>query len=327
MNYNIKKDIDIINEITINNINERIIIPTKNYYCSNCNKRGHTFKKCNEPIISNGIISFCIEGFKKNMLPFLENYIITNINKKIKQNDNKKLDIFDNKIKYLMVQRKHSLGYLEFMRGRYNETCIDNINYLLEQMTPTELNDLNTKDFDYLWNNLWSNQNNFINNQNYYKEYITSKQKFIELKLNNNINFNSIKTLYNFNEWGFPKGRRELYEADIVCAMREFEEETNYNENNYTILDNTHNIKENLVGTNGIDYKHNYFLALIHENKINIDNNNKEIGDIKIMDIHTCLKLIRPYHSSKIKIINKIHNLISNFLLEYDKNSNSNCKV
>ena len=26
------------------NKNEKIIIPKKNYYCSNCNKKGHTFK-------------------------------------------------------------------------------------------------------------------------------------------------------------------------------------------------------------------------------------------------------------------------------------------
>ena len=36
-------------------------------------------------------------------------------------------------------------------------------------------------------------------------------------------------------EWGFPKGRRNFQEKDIVCGIREFEEETGYNIND--ILD------------------------------------------------------------------------------------------
>jgi trehalose-6-phosphatase len=82
-------------------------------------------------------------------------------------------------------------------------------------------------------------------------------------------------------------------------------------------LDIKNNIKENLVGTNGVYYKHNYFLALIHDENIYIDDTNKEVGDIKIMDINTCLELIRPYHHNKIIILKKIHNLITNFMLEY----------
>ncbi len=77
MNYNI--DID---ELNVNN--EKIIIPTKNYYCSNCNRKGHTFKNCNEPIISNGIIAIYIKNFNSELIPYLENYI------------NKNLKIFNN---------------------------------------------------------------------------------------------------------------------------------------------------------------------------------------------------------------------------------------
>ena len=51
-------DVTDLSEVTdVNQINEeKIIIPKKSYYCSNCNKKGHTFKNCMEPIISNGII-------------------------------------------------------------------------------------------------------------------------------------------------------------------------------------------------------------------------------------------------------------------------------
>ena len=67
-------------------------------------------------------------------------------------------DISNSKIKFLMIQRKHSLGYLEFLRGRYDLNNIESIVFLLEQMTPNELIDLSIKEFDYLWNMLWDNE-------------------------------------------------------------------------------------------------------------------------------------------------------------------------
>lgn len=309
-----KTELKIINDYA----NEQIIISNKNFYCTNCNKKGHTYKKCYEPVISNGIISFYIENFNNSLIPLLESYIIENINKKNKFIKNYKSNIFYNKIKFLMVQRKHSLGYMEFMRGKYDIKNTEQIEYILEQMTPQELNDINNKNFDYLWNMLWDNDPNStttIKNKHHYKEYIISKQKFYELKMKcNNILIN-IKPKFNFNEWGFPKGRREMYETDIVCAMREFEEETFYNENDYLILDDSNSIRENLTGTNGINYRHNYFLALLHHNQ-NKNMVNKEIGDIKFLNIDECLNNIRPYHVNKKIIIKKIHNLILNFLID-----------
>ena len=35
---------------------------------------------------------------------------------------------YSNNIKFLMIQRKNSLGYLEFMRGRYDVNNNQNIN-------------------------------------------------------------------------------------------------------------------------------------------------------------------------------------------------------
>ena len=62
---------DYIN-IDVNEINdEKIIIPKKNYYCSNCNKKGHTYKNCLEPIISNGIIGIYIDGLNNERFEYL----------------------------------------------------------------------------------------------------------------------------------------------------------------------------------------------------------------------------------------------------------------
>jgi len=309
-----------------NNNYEKTINIKKNFYCTNCNKKGHVYKNCLEPIISNGIIGIYINNFDIENFDNLEKYISLNLypSLRLKKNTNfeyKNLYNENTNIKFLMIQRKNSLGYLEFIRGRYDETNNQNINYIFEQMTENEINDILTKDFDILWNDLWDINN--IKNKNHYKEYINSRQKFYELKLNKSNIINNLKPKYLYNEWGFPKGRRELYESDIICAIREFEEETNIKENMYNLFESCSKIKENLVGTNGINYLHNYFLAILNTDKINnIDSANREIGNIKIMSYNECIENIRPYHINKLKIINILYELICDFL----ESNNKVCK-
>jgi hypothetical protein len=327
MNY-INTELDnVINDSNIN-VEEKIIIPKKNYYCSNCNKKGHIYKNCNYPVISNGIIAIFIENLNPIQIPLLENYLLDNI-KKIRYNIKNNLFInndfehnINENIKFLLVQRKNSLGYLEFMRGRYNINNTDLIVRLFLQMTPEEIYDINNKDFDYLWGNLWDSNN--IKNKYHHKEYLISKEKFYQLKLQNNNLLENIKPNFDFNEWGFPKGRRELYESDLICAMREFEEETYLKEDDYYLIEKCNSIRENLTGTNGIDYIHNYFLALLNNKtdlnaKINLNNNiNREIGNIKIMNIKDCINIIRPYHTNKLCIIKIIYTIINNFIKQYN---------
>ena len=133
----------------------------------------------------------------------------------------------------------------------------------------------------------------------------------------------NVKPLFNFNEWGFPKGRRESYESDLVCAIREFEEETNLEESNYTILEKCKSIRENLIGTNGVSYAHNYFLSIINNNgctsTCTSDETNREIGQTSVLNILECLNKIRPYHKNKIRIIKHIYMVINDFLEEYSK--------
>ena len=57
-----------------------------NQFCNNCTNQGHLFNQCRTPITSVGIVSF------------------------IKEKDT---------LKYLMICRKDSLGYIEFLRGKY----------------------------------------------------------------------------------------------------------------------------------------------------------------------------------------------------------------
>ena len=55
----------------------------------------------------------------------------------------------------------------------------------------------------------------------------------------------------------------------MKCAIREFEEETDVSKNEYTLLDNVIlKLTEEFIGSNGVRYKHIYYLAFIKDPEI-----------------------------------------------------------
>jgi 8-oxo-dGTP pyrophosphatase MutT (NUDIX family) len=320
-------------------INETIIYKKKKkrHYCSNCGKYGHIFKKCKEPITSIGII--CIkmdEGntkliddhFKKIINNDVKNINILNINNK-NYNNFKFINKFKEKIKFLFIRRKHTLSYIEFIRGRYDIDNSEHLISLFELMTPYEINKIKIYDFKELWCKLWKKTSC---SKIYEKEYELSKKKFKKLK---SINYNSsnvnldflttnIKPKFSTPEWGFPKGRRNYHEKNVECAKREFYEETSYSSNDYNLLDKITPINEIFNGTNGILYKHSYYIGIDITNKdavIDQENNHQvdEIGDIDWLTYDEAIKIIRPYHSEKKKLLNEIYLFFVNIILNSDK--------
>ena len=93
-----------------------------NQFCNNCGKQGHLFNHCKIPITSIGIICF-----------------------------NKFQDVN----KYLMICRKDSIGYIEFLRGKYPLYNRDYIQTLVDEMTLNEKEKLLSSTFDELWGELW----------------------------------------------------------------------------------------------------------------------------------------------------------------------------
>lgn len=267
----------------------------KGVYCKNCSKFGHIYKSCNEPIISCGLISFCLFNKKNNE--------ILNYSKLNKYNIN-----FDNiEIKYLIVQRKHTLGYIEFARGNYYISDYYSIIILFKQMIQSEIDFICNNNFDSIWNSIWNNSYESKSNI-----YFLSKNKFNYLKKNTTyINLEQIsKTnpLWRNKEWGFPKGRPNNYESNLECSIREYEEETFHTSEIYNILLKYEPYEEILNGTNGYKYKHIYYIANLVKpisEKIQFSN---EIECLKLISFSEIYKYIRPYHKDKLDIINKLHN-------------------
>jgi len=288
----------------------------KNVYCVNCGIKGHVVKDCDAPITSFGIIAFKVVNDKKSEEHDKNDeldYILQKVNKENSlKPENEKFP----KIKFLMIQRKDTMGYIDFIRGKYPDDDIATrdqlFNTFLHEMTYKEKHNLLTKTFDELWDDLWINHSSktFIN------EYENSKKKFYKLDLQSLIDLK--KTSFEFSEFGYAKGRKNMKETNIACAEREFFEETGYNKKTYRFIKNYPTICEEFMGTNGIRYKHIYYLVKMKDNipPPKIDKNNIiQVGEVKNIgwfSYEECMSLIRPYDKEKKNVITNVYNDLLN---------------
>ncbi len=261
----------------------------KNFkFCINCGKNGHSFHNCSKPIMSNGIIAFT----------------------KIK-----------NELKYLLICRKDSLGYVDFLRGKYslyNEKYIRN---LIDEMTIHEKEKLLKYDFKYLWKELWGG----FNQSQYKNEEKVAEEKFNNLKegiIIFNKNEYSLKTLIETSktswdepEWGFPKGRRNQNENDIDCAIREFVEETGYLKHDLNLITNLIAVDEIFTGSNFKSYKHRYFIGHINNVNKQTKYQKSEVSKINWFTLEECQSLIRPYNLERIELIENIEKTLKKYSL------------
>ena len=263
-------------------------------YCNNCGNYGHLYKNCRHPILSYGIILY------------------------FKHQDT-------NEIKIVMIERKDSLSYIEFLRGKYNS--IYNIKYLkllFSRMSKEEIDRINKYSFDTLWNKLWIHTETI--NFRIKKEYTKSKSNFNMIKKgyyssNELINFEYLTNHLNkyiTNEWEIPKGRRNKYETNKECAIREFKEETNINNSSFEIINNMIPIVEEYEGINKVRYKHIYYIAQSKEEynlKINMENKDQytEIKNISWLNEKEAYNIIRDYDINKKNVLSKFFGFMKNY--------------
>lgn len=257
-------------------------------YCNNCGKNGHLYHQCKLPITSIGIVAFRI----KDKIP-----------------------------EYLMIRRKDTLGYVDFMRGKYSLSNKDYILNLLNHMTVDEKNNLKTLRFIDLWKNVWGDGD--ISTQ-YKNEETISYDKFTQLQtgvwfnkktytLVDLINESSHLSNWEESEWGFPKGRRNNRETDYDCALREFKEETGYKIDNLTNIQNIIPYEEIFTGSNYKSYKHKYFLMYMDYNT-SLKTGQFETSEVSKMEWATYeqgISVIRDYNIERKRILNKIHHTIT----------------
>jgi ADP-ribose pyrophosphatase YjhB (NUDIX family) len=255
-----------------------------NLFCINCGKTNHKYNNCNDPITSYGLICY-----------------------------------YENKI--VLVRRKYTFAYMDFIMGKYDVNNIKYLVLLFSRMTKTEItNILNDLDFDLLRNSIGLN-----NYTRYHKqEYENSKLKFTYIKklhiiedivyiidqifdtefikvLMNNTTYKlknnefkvckeliikikkliNTKKIYDEPEWEIPKGKRNDKESNINTAIREFVEESNLT--NIIVYKNIIPLEEEFTAINNNRYKHVYYLSCLK----NISTENTKIDKNIILPVNT----------------------------------------
>lgn len=248
--------------------------------CANCGGQGHNYKTCGHPIISFGIICYtlCVDA-THTVCP-----------------------------RYLMVQRKDSMSYVEFVRGKYD---LNNLEYLVKMfcnMTSNEKAGILCTAFDKIWNDMWCKAPGSAGNENshsYNREYKDASEKFRKLThghilgdiaVDLHLIVQSATESLGETEWGFPKGRRNINEQDHTCAIREFCEETGLCDGDISLAREIRPLEEIFIGSNKVRYKHIYYAARFQQlsspqetmfdplNKVQ----SKEIKDVQWLSYAEC---------------------------------------
>ena len=250
-----------------------------NMLCNNCGKLGHQYYKCIFPIASYGIILF----------------------------RKKKSGTFE----YLLICRKNSFGYIDFIRGKYSISNKDHIIMMIDEMSNQEKKNIVTMTFEELWDTIW-----YPNKS----EFKHAKDKFLTLRDNIDLEFTlndcllESTTNWEDPEWGFPKGRRNNREKDFDCARREFREETGIT-NKLKFIENIEPFQEIFIGSNQKGYMHTYYIASL-ENDTTMNNFQKsEVSKMEWMTHKKAINKIRSSDIDKLKVINHLDKLLTMYIL------------
>jgi 8-oxo-dGTP pyrophosphatase MutT (NUDIX family) len=250
-------------------------------YCNNCGGKGHLFKTCKDPVLSCGILLI----------------------------DKPSLPVNSHETSVLMIRRKDSMSFAEFMRGKYEPDNIPYVSTLIKNMTLKEQASVASDSFESLWRQMWGDDRMT-------SDYLQSREKFHMLDrgslMRNNISD------YTEPEWGFPKGRRMRGESDLACAIREFDEETNIPRDSFVVLKNII-LTETFMGLNNVQYKHVYFVALLTDpSLVNLTQKltpvqRREISGIGWKTFPEAQDLVRPHHVERRNMLEQLQSVIETF--------------
>ena len=245
----------------------------------------HYRKKKKKPVLSCGIICFFKDGTPRPS---------------------------EDDIQVLLVRRKDSMSYVEFIRGKYKPSDPLYIRSLVRGMTVKEHNKLLTLSFYELWTDMWVTKKVYSHRQEYEKSYRRFKECIGGVRA-------YIRTIIHKNvdpEWTFPKGRPHSNERDIDCAMREFEEETGIKSTRLCMISEK-SLKEVYTGTNGIVYETHYFIATVDEDSPSVKSTNRhqieEVSDVAWISPKEIREKMRTTYLSKEIILREA---IEHFLMK-----------
>jgi ADP-ribose pyrophosphatase YjhB (NUDIX family) len=210
----------------------------------------------------------------------------------------------------LMVRRKHSFGYMDFVRGNYPITSLSQVTNYISEMTLREKENVRTMSFPELWNDIWGKHPIGSINQRMAEDKFNKLKSGIHNESLDSI-LNKCTSSWSEPEWGFPKGRRNQHETDLCGALREYEEETGYSASSINIITNLLPFEEVFIGSNYKAYKHVYFVGISSEPSPSKSFQLHEIGDMKLFSFQEAFDIVRPYNIERIQLITTLKSLLN----------------
>ena len=315
-----------VNAHASTNINTNRQQYNRDMLCTNCGSKFHVYKQCPEPVTSWGIILVTYGDLNTpihDKITDLCDADMLETQSRVLIESNTDRMIVGNayhSIKFLMVSRKHSVGYVEYIRGRYRPEKIDQVIYLFKQMKQYEIDKIDESieledGHEYLWRDFWGSK---ADSPYYSNDKRTSKMNYDMLKIKGvdgpelDLKYivSTVRAEYDTEEWGFPKGRKNRSETELECAVREFKEESGYTDDDFKLIHEIKPLVEIFNGTNGITYKHVYYVAELIATKAPrngiTESQRDEIGNIQFMDFTSAIEYIRDYHVPRKLLLEKL---------------------
>lgn len=264
-----------------------VSVSQSNRLCKNCNMPGHVHRNCGFPITSIGVI------------------LCRNI---------------ETRISMLMVRRKDTYGYVDFLRGKPDFQSTDSIQTLVDEMTVYEKKIIcgitSEDDVRELRKKMWGNFK-----LQFRREESDACSNIISFIQDNPGTLSRMvlrsHTGWTEPEWGFPKGKREHRETDIRCALREFEEETGIGKQSINVLQNVRPIEEVYVGTDNRPYKHKYFIAVMKDDvaksTVLTEFQRSEISKMMWVDAAQIDTIMRPDNTKKKEVYTQVCNIFKKY--------------
>jgi 8-oxo-dGTP pyrophosphatase MutT (NUDIX family) len=223
----------------------------------------------------------------------------------------------NNEVVYLICRRKHSFGYMDFMKGKYSISNYNQLEILLDEMTIDEKQKAIHLSFHEQWRLLWNYKDisEFENNKYFLKAFHQYQhiQHTVERIIGNSA------TSWKECEWEFPKGRLNPNESHLDCSLREFTEETGISSDDIHIIHNLQPFQEKFVGSNKKRYIYKYYLAYMSPQTYQSCNlssyQQHEISQMEWLSLDMCIDKIRPNSLEKVRLLQNIHAIVKEYRL------------
>jgi len=217
----------------------------------------------------------------------------------------------------LMVRRKVTVGFMDFVRGKYGVANLHRLKRLIDTMTNEEKQHILSKSYEDLWQIAWG-ENHCSGGHR-----LEADQGALLLEtIRRGVSVDGVvqtldslvaesPTSWIEQEWEFPKGRKNFQEKDLDCAFRETSEETGLPTTMFNVIRNTVPLEEVFIGSNLKSYKYKFYLANVKDPDCDLSNFQRtEISQARWMTADESLAAIRPYHGERLNLVRRVFSLL-----------------